>query len=94
MVNKISKKYDDLKHTNWILPDGEFQKNGNTAKETYDIDKSVSFDTIRSQYNREKILSEHRGRTVSPMAAIETAIVDIAIQKSNMNQPMTVAEGL
>ena len=43
---------------------------------------------------RKLYVNREGGLRISPMAAIELAIIDIAIQKSNMNQPLTVAKGL
>ena len=36
---------------------------------------------------------EHRG-TPTPMAPLEPALLEIVIQRSKMNQPLTVTEGL
>ena len=46
-----------------------------------------------SRYVRNKLVCNHRG-TETPMAPLEPAILEIAIQKGLMNQPLTVTEGL
>jgi len=65
----------------------------NEAKQKYNITTSISVNTIKSRIQRKKLECKHRG-TESPMAMIEAAILEIAIQRGRMNQPLTVAEGL
>ena len=93
MMNEITEKYCELKNTYLKLPNGKVQKIIDEAKEKYGVSETISYNTIKSRLRRKTIQCNHRG-TESPMAAIEPAILEIAIQRGKMNQPLTVAEGL
>ena len=93
MMNEIVQNYSDLMNTYPKLPNGEVHKIIEHAKEKYGVSQTISYNTIKSRYHRKKIQYKHRG-TETPMAAIEPAILEIAVQKSKMNQPLTVAEVL
>lgn len=96
MMNEISQKYSDIvKRTSTTsrVKKGELEKIVNEAKQKYDIKTKISFNTIKSRIKRKKLECKHRG-TESPMVMIEPAILEIAIQRGRMNQPLTVAEGL
>ena len=93
MMNKIAEKYGELKHTYLKLPNGKVNKIIDEAKEKYGVSETISYNTIKSRLRRKTIHCNHRG-TESPMAAIEPAILEIALQRGKMNQLLTVAEGL
>ena len=65
----------------------------NKTKEKYGVDDNVSFNTIKSRFQRKSIICNHRG-IESPMAVVEPAILEISIQRGKMNQLLTVAKGL
>ena len=96
MMNEISKQYYDLRRTNNTkrLGKGVLEEIIKKAQEKYNVrNKDVPLSTIRSRLYQNSIECNHRG-TSSPMEAIEPAILQIAIQRGRMNQPLTVAEGL
>ena len=47
----------------------------------------------KSRFQQEGTICNHRG-TESPMPVVEPAILEIAIQRGKMNQPLIVAKGL
>jgi hypothetical protein len=63
------------------------------ALKKYKVSTKISGKTILSRYVRKKLKCNHRD-TETPMAPLEPAILEIAIQKGLMNQPLTVTEGL
>ena len=93
MVNDVSAKYEHLKLTNKRIERGLFQKIIEDAQEKYGLEKNIPIKTIQSRYRRNRMIVTHRS-TVSPMAQIEPALLQILIQKGKMNQPLTVDEGL
>ena len=60
----------------------------------FGMDKcDISIKTVQSRFKRNKLIVPHRG-TESPMSTVEPALLQIAIQRGKMNQPLTVQEGL
>ena len=65
------------------------------AREKFNLPKSYEIKerTIRSRVNRKHLHAVHRGKE-SPMTEVEELLVEIALQKDSMNQPITASEGL
>ena len=95
MVNFVSTKYQKIKLTNnKRIGKGAFMEILNEAKEKFGVGKcDVSIKTIQSRFRRNKMIVSHCG-TESPMTTVEPALVEIVIQRGQMNQPLTVDEGL
>ena len=72
---------------------GMFNEIVKEANEKFDRNEKISIKTLQSRYCRNKLFVEHRG-TPTPMAPLEPALLEIVIQRSKMNQPLTVTEGL
>ena len=80
MMNKIVKKYSNLKRTNQNLPNGEEQKIVNKMKEKYGVSKPISYTTIKSWLYSKNILYKHRG-TETLMSATDTAILKLPFKE-------------
>ena len=67
------------------------------AKVKYKVSEPICYKNIQNivqtRYKRNSLKCMHRG-TASPMASLEPIILEIALQKGRMNQPLTVEEGL
>ena len=63
------------------------------ANNKWNTNEKISIKTIQSRYRRNNLFAEHCG-TPTPMAPLESALLEIAIQIGKMNQPLTVNEGL
>ena len=98
MMNEICEKFLEVRRTSNMkrLGKGVLDRIINEVHKKYDVSNGssiVSQSTIRSRVLRNRPTCKHRGiRT--PMEALEPAILEIAIQRGRMNQPLTVAEGL
>ena len=93
MVNFVSQKYDNIKLTGKKIQKSVFNEIIEDAKNKFNIDEIISIRTIQSRYCRKNIVVKHRG-TATPMAPLEPALLEIVIQKSKMNQPLTVDNAL
>jgi len=97
MMNEICEKYHEVRRTGGMkrLGKGVLDRIINEAHKKYDVrnGSTVSQSTIRSRVLRCRLTCKHRG-TRTPMEALEPAILEIAIQRGRMNQPLTVTEGL
>ena len=93
MINELSREYANARRTYQKLKPGTTKKMIEEARKKYKVSTKVSAKTLMTRYSRNKLEVKHRG-TVSPMAPLEPAILEIAIQKGLMNQPLTVSEGL
>ena len=98
MINYIAKKYAEIRLTsNSRTQKGLIATLIEEAKEKYNVRENVSHKKIQSciqaRFARNSLKCNHRG-TVSPMAPLEPIILEIALQKGRMNQPLTVEEGL
>ena len=93
-MNFVSEKYKKIRLTNKRIHKGAFNEIICEAKSSFDMDKcDISIKTVQSRFRRNKLAVSHRG-TVSPMSAVEPALLQIVIQRGEMNQPLTVQEGL
>ncbi len=52
MMNEISTKYREMRHTFCKILKGEFESIVNKAKKKYGVDDNVSFNTIKSRFSR------------------------------------------
>ena len=50
MMNEISTKYSEMRHTCCKIPKGEFRLMVNKTKKKYGADDNVSFNTIKSRF--------------------------------------------
>ena len=93
MVNYICEKYGEAKLTKKIER-GAFTKIIEEAKRKCDVANcSLSIKTVQSRFRRSNLIVSHPG-TSSPMAPLEPVMLEIVLQKEQMNQPLTVDEGL
>jgi len=93
MMNYIAKNYEILKLTGVKIQKVHFHEMIEEAKTKYSIHENVNIKTIQSRYRRRNIVVHHRG-TPTPMSPLEPALLEIVLQKGQMNQPLTVEEGL
>ena len=67
------------------------------AEVKYNVSEPICYkniqNVVQTRYKRNSLKCRHRG-TASPMAQLEPIILEIALQKGRMNQPLTVEEGL
>ena len=94
MVNYICEKYGEAKLTKNKMKKGEFEKIIEEARKKFDATEcSLSIKTVQSRFRRGNLLVHHRG-TNSPMPPLEPDLLEIVLQKGQMNQSLTVGEGL
>ena len=93
MVNYVSQKYCESNFNCGRIKKGLFNKIVQDANNKFNTNEQISIKTIQSRYRRKNPYVEHRG-TPTPMAPLESALLEIAIQIGKMNQPLTVNEGL
>ena len=67
------------------------------AKEKYKVSENVAVRSaqrcVRKRHETKSLKCHHQG-TKSPMSKLEPAILEIALQRGKMNQPLTVKEDL
>ena len=98
IMNEICEKFLEVRRTSDMkrLGKGVLDRIIKEVHKKYNVSNGstiVSQSTIRSRVLRNSPTCKHRG-TRTPMEALEPAILEIAIQRGRMNQPLTVAEGL
>ena len=93
MMNELSSQYATVRCIKKKLAKGEGERMIEKAKLKYNVTDKVSIRTIQSRFSRGKLYCRHRG-TTSPMEELEPVILDIAVQRGRMNQPLTNVEGL
>ena len=93
MLNYVSERYKKSKLDGVNIRKGKFQEIVNEANNKFKTNEKISIKTIQSRYRRKNLYVEHHG-TPTPMAPLEPALLEIVIQRSKMNQPLTVNEGL
>ena len=97
MMNYLAEEYAKVKLTYQKIHKSQFEIMLDKAKEKYKVEKNVDVRSvqrcIRRRFERKSLQCHHRG-TESPMAKLEPAILEIALQRGKMNQPLTVKEGL
>ena len=93
MVNYVSQKYCESKFNCGRIKKGLFNEIVKDANNKFNTNEQISIKTIQSRYRRKNLYVEHRG-TPTPMAPLESALLEIVIQMGKMNQPLTVNEGL
>lgn len=93
MMNFLCKEYAQIRLTGSRVSNNKLETMIEEAKKSFGVSENVSYNTIKSRYRRNRLICNHRG-TASPMETIEPAILEIAIMRGRMNQPLTVAEGL
>ena len=89
----MSQKYGESKFNCGRIKNGLFNKIVKDANNKFNTIEQISIKTIRSRYCTKNLYFEHRG-TLTPMAPLESALLEIVIQMGEMNQPLTVNEGL
>ena len=98
MINYITEKYAEQRLTlNSRAPKGLLHAIFEEAKAKYNVSETINFKNVQkcvqTRFQRNSLRCSHQG-TVSPMAPLEPLILEIAVQKGRMNQPLTVEEGL
>ena len=97
MMNDVAKEYTKVRLTTKKVSNGQFEtmlensKNKHNVKEKVDV--RLAQKCVQRRFLRKSIECHHRG-TESPMSRLEPAILEIALQRGKMNQPLTVEEGL
>ena len=94
MINHITEKYAEQRLTlNSRTPKGLLHAIFEEAKVKYNVSDKINFKNVQkcvqTRFQRNSLSCSHRG-TVSPMAPLEPLILEIALQKGRMNQPLTV----
>ena len=93
MVNYVSKKYGENKLNGIGIKKGMFNEIVKEANNKYNTNEKISIKTIQSRCRRNILFVEHSGNP-TPMASLESALLEIVIQMGKINQPLTVNEGL
>ena len=97
MMNDVAKEYTKVRLTMKKVSNGQFETmlensmNKHNVKEKVDV--RLAQKCVQRRFQRNSIKCHHRG-TESPMSRLEPAILEIALQRGKMNQPLTVEEGL
>ena len=98
MINHITEKYAESRRTsNSRTRKGLLHTLIEEAKVKYNVSEPICYKNVQScvqtRFKRKSLACSHRG-TVSPMTPLEPIILEIALQRGRMNQPLTVEEGL
>ena len=97
MMNYLAEEYTKVRLTYQKIHKSQFEIILDKAKEKYKVEENVDVRSvqrcIQRRFERKSLQCHHRG-TESPMAKLEPAILEIALQQGKMNQPLTVEEGL
>ena len=94
-MNYVATRYGKEKEKveNKKLPRGTIQRLISEAKDKFNVSPEIKVKTIESRFRRKRLCVNHPG-VQTPMADVESYIVDVAQQKSIMNQPLTSTDCL
>ena len=98
MINFVATKYAEYRLTcKSKTHRGMLRSLLEEAKVKYNVSEPICYkniqNVVQTRYKRNSLKCRHRG-TASPMVPLEPIILEIALQKGRMNQPLTVEEGL
>ena len=98
MMNTVTEEYAKVRLTSGNkISKGQFELMLDDAKRKHKVsgkvDVRLAQKCVQRRYKRKSLKCSHRG-TESPMSRLEPAILEIALQRGKMNQPLTVEEGL
>ena len=98
MINTVTEEYAKVRLTSGNkISKGQFELMLDDAKRKHKVsgkvDVRLAQKYVQRRYKKKLLKCNHRG-TESPMSRLEPAILEIALQRGKMNQPLTVEEGL
>ena len=98
MIDHITEKYAESRLTsNSSTQKGLLQSLIKEARVKFNVSEAIRFRNVQrcvqTRFSRNSLKCNHRG-TVFPMTPLEPIILEIALQRGRMNQPLSVEEGL
>ena len=94
MINHITEKYAEQRRTlNSRTPKGLLHALFQEAKVNYNVNETINFKNVQKCVQTKFQRNSLRCGSVFPMTPLELLILEIALRKGRMNQPLTVEEG-